>query len=146
MLVLVARRGDGKQECAGPPNGALRKITERLPATGVRRTLPRVAKRDAKQRDEGGTRQKWTTAFGWLAGGSLGVVLNFALFRVVGSAYPATLTTFGLFLAGAFGGMWLADRLGPRGFKPLGIAAGVMLALFVSVVLVSYLAPVDPNP
>lgn len=82
------------------------------------------------------TRRRLTTIFGWVAGGSLGILLNFALYLSVGEGYPVTLTTFGLFLGGAFGGMFVADRLGPtRGFRPLGIAAGVLLALFVGVVL-----------
>lgn len=81
------------------------------------------------------------TGFGWVAGGALGLLLNYGLLRMVGEAYPTTWTTFLLFLAGAFGGMSLADRLGPRGFKPLGIAAGVLLAVFLGLVLVSLIAP-----
>lgn len=81
------------------------------------------------------------TGFGWVAGGALGLLLNYGLLRMVGEAYPTTWTTFLLFLAGAFGGMSLADRLGPRGFKPLGIAAGVLLALFAVVVLAVLISP-----
>lgn len=84
-------------------------------------------------------RERLTTAFGWLAGGALGLVVNYAIFLAVGEGYPTTYTTFGLFLAGAFGGMSLADHLGARGFKVLGIAAGVLLAIFVTLVLASFM-------
>lgn len=85
-------------------------------------------------------RARLSTAFGWIAGGALGLLVNTAIYRTVGEGYPTTYTTFALFLVGAFGGMWVADRLGPRGFKPLGIAAGILLALFVTWVLASLLA------
>lgn len=87
------------------------------------------------------TRQRLATVFGWLAGGALGLLVNYALFMVVGESYPTTWTTFALFLVGAFGGMWVADRLGPKGFKPLGIAAGVLFALFAAVVAMTMLTP-----
>lgn len=81
------------------------------------------------------TRAKLTTVFGWVAGGSTGVLINWGLFMAIGEGYPVTWTTFVLFLAGAFAGMYLADKLGPRGFRPLGIAAGVLFAVFLSIVL-----------
>ena len=81
------------------------------------------------------TRGKLTTVFGWIAGGSLGVLVNWGLSMTFGEGYPVTWTTFLLFLGGAFGGMYLADRLGPKGFRPLGIAAGVFFAVFIGVVL-----------
>ncbi|MEC7525096.1 MAG: hypothetical protein VYE22_34760 [Myxococcota bacterium] len=80
-------------------------------------------------------RQRYATAFGWVAGGALGLLTNWGLSLAVGDSYPVTWTTFALFLVGAFGGMALADRLGPKGFQPLGIAAGVLLAVIVSLVL-----------
>lgn len=94
-------------------------------------------------RNEGAdrTRERWTTAFGWIAGGALGLVLNYGLSRAFGEGYPVTVTTFVAFLAGAFGGMAAADRWGARGFKPLGIAAGVLLALFAVVVLAVLISP-----
>ncbi len=87
----------------------------------------------------GRTRERLTTAFGWLAGGALGLLANYGILLAVGERYPTTYTTFGLFLVGAFGGMALADRLGVRGFKPLGIAAGVLLAVVVTLVLASFM-------
>lgn len=87
------------------------------------------------------TKRRWTTIFGWVAGGAVGLLVNYALLLGVGEAYPTTWTTFVLFLLGAFGGMAVADTLGPRGFKPLGIAAGILLALFVAAVLAMLVAP-----
>jgi hypothetical protein len=84
-------------------------------------------------------RERLTTAFGWLAGGALGLLVNYGVFLALGERYPTTYTTFGFFLAGAFGGMAIADRLGARGFKPLGVAAGVLLALVVTLVLASFM-------
>ena len=84
------------------------------------------------------TRKRLTTMFGWVAGGSAGVLINWGAYNLFGggdSGYPVTLTTFVLFLAGAFGGMFLADRMGAAGFRPLGIAAGILFAIFIAVVL-----------
>ena len=85
-------------------------------------------------------RARLTTVFGWIAGGSLGLLVNYALFLAYGEGYPVTPTTFVLFLGGAFGGMSLADKLGPRGFTPLGIAAVVLLVAFAWVVLAGFLS------
>lgn len=85
-------------------------------------------------------RARLTTIFGWIAGGSLGLLVNYGLFLGFGDAYPVAPTTFVTFLAGAFGGMGLADRLGDRGFRPLGIAAGVLLAAFAWVVAAGLLS------
>lgn len=87
------------------------------------------------------TRQRLSTVFGWLAGGSLGVLLNYAVWRLVGEGYPVTYTTFLFFIPGAFGGMALADRLGPKAFKPLGLLAGVLFALFLGLVIAAIMAP-----
>lgn len=85
-------------------------------------------------------RKRLTTIFGWVAGGALGVLVNFGIAQAYGlERYPTTWTTFVLFLAGAFGGLTLADRLGPRGFKPLGIAAGVLFTLFAGLVITALL-------
>ena len=79
--------------------------------------------------------RRMTTVFGWVAGGSLGLLVNYGLFLFFGEGYPTTPTTFVTFLAGAFAGMHLADRLGVRGFRPLGIAAGVLLVAFAWIVV-----------
>lgn len=89
--------------------------------------------------EEKSARARATTAFGWLSGGLSGLLINMVLAINVGEGYPTTWTTFLFFLVGAFAGMALADRLGERGFKPLGIAAGVLLALVISIVVTTYL-------
>lgn len=87
------------------------------------------------------TRQRLSTVFGWLAGGSLGVLINFGIWQLVGEGYPVTYTTFAFFIPGAFGGMALADRWGPKAFKPLGLLAGVLFALFLGLVIAALMAP-----
>lgn len=68
------------------------------------------------------------TALGWFVGGGLGLLLNYFAFVAVGPGYPAAPTSFVAFVAGAFGGMWVADRLGSRALKVLGISAGILIA------------------
>ncbi len=80
-------------------------------------------------------KQRMTTIFGWVAGGSLGLLVNYGLFLAIGEGYPTAPTTFVTFLAGAFAGMRLADHLGVRGFRPLGVAAGVLLVAFAWIVI-----------
>ncbi len=78
------------------------------------------------------------TALAWTAGGATGLLLSYALYLLVGDAYPKEPAAFGLFAVGAYGGMILSDRLGPRGFRGIGVAAGVLAALLlVLVILVS---------
>ncbi len=86
--------------------------------------------------EAGSTRKRMTTVFGWLAGGSLGLLLNYGIFIVVGEAWPIVPTTFALVVAGFFSGMWLADRLGAeRGYRVLGVTAGVLFAAALTLVL-----------
>ncbi len=86
-------------------------------------------------------RRRATTAFGWLAGGSLGLLANYGLFLAVGPSWPVVPTTFAFFVAGCFGGMWAADRLGhERGFKILGLTAGVLVALAVTLVAAVFMS------
>lgn len=80
-------------------------------------------------------RSRAQTAFGWIAGGSLGVLVSYGLFLLVGEAYPKEPAIVVLFALGAYGGMRLSDHLGPRGFKPLGIAAGILASLFIVLAL-----------
>lgn len=81
------------------------------------------------------------TVFGWVAGISLGMLASYGAFLAVGARYPRELGTFALSVGGAFVGMWVADRSGPRGFRPLGIAAGLLLALVIALGLLVVLAP-----
>jgi len=78
------------------------------------------------------TRQRLGAAFGWIAGGTLGLLIDYGLFLSIGARYPVGISTFVVFVIGAFAGMRLADRLGDRAFRVLGIAAGVLLAIAVS--------------
>ena len=86
-----------------------------------------------------------TTALGWIAGGSAGMLVNYLLFLAfadeTGAGYPVVPTTFALFVVGAFSGMAIADRGGERMFKPLGIAAGVLLSLFLALVAAVLMSP-----
>jgi hypothetical protein len=74
-------------------------------------------------------RKRMSTVLGWVAGGSFGLLVNYGLFWSIGPSYPVVPTTFVTFVAGCFAGMWISDRLGPRAFRPLGIVAGVLFAL-----------------
>lgn len=105
-------------------------VDHRKPAVGTRQTKRQIE-----------DRRRLSTLFGWVAGAALGLLINFALFRAVGDGYPTTLTTFGFVIVGAFGGMTVSDRLGDKGFKPLGIAAGVLLALILAVVAAFFMSP-----
>lgn len=57
----------------------------------------------------------------------MGLLLNYPLYLAFGEKYPKEPTTFVLFVAGAMLGMRVSDRMGPSGFRPLGVAAGVSL-------------------
>ncbi|MGF1465684.1 MAG: hypothetical protein ACFCGT_06090 [Sandaracinaceae bacterium] len=89
-------------------------------------------------------RRRVVTAFGWVAGICAGVLVNYPLYLLFGgpgSAYPVALTTFVAVAAGGFGGLALADRLGEQGLRPLGLAAGLLLALLLGLVVMVTLAP-----
>ena len=94
-------------------------------------------------------KKRLTTAFGWIAGGSAGLLLNYLAFLAIadesGAGYPTVPTTFVLFVAGAFGGMAIADRGGEKAFRPLGIAAGILLSLFLALVAAVLMSPA-PTP
>lgn len=81
-------------------------------------------------------RKRVTTFFGWLAGAALALVINHIARLAVGDSYPTLPLTFGAVVVGAFSGMYVADRVGPRGFRPLGIAAGILLSVYVVLLLV----------
>lgn len=86
-------------------------------------------------------RKRLATVFGWVAGASLAMLLNYALFFEFGEAYPTVPTTFAAVVIGAFVGMAVADKLGPRGVRPLGIAAGVLLGLVALLAFTVVFAP-----
>jgi hypothetical protein len=68
-------------------------------------------------------------ALGWIAGVVVGVVANYGLFAAFGDGYPLIPTTFVAVLAGAFGSMWIVDRLGPRSTPWIAGAAAVALVV-----------------
>ena len=90
-------------------------------------------------------RKRLATVFGWVAGGSTGLLLNYVLFLLIsddaGQGYPTVPTTFALFVIGAFGGMTIADRGGEKVFRPLGIAAGILLSVFLALVAAVLMSP-----
>lgn len=87
------------------------------------------------------SRRRLQTVFGWVAGGALGVLVSYGLYLLVGDAYPKEPAIVVLFALGAYGGMRLSDHLGPRGFRPLGLAAGVLASLFIVLTLLVLLGP-----
>lgn len=89
---------------------------------------------------ESKARARARTSFGWVAGGCFGLLLNYPIYLAVGESYPKEPTTFALFAAGSMLGMWLSDKLGPRSFRALGIAAGVLLTLVIVLVLLVLLS------
>jgi hypothetical protein len=63
------------------------------------------------------------------------VIVSFLVALVLdGDDFPLVPVTFGSVVAGCFAGMWLSDRVGPRGFRFIGVAAGCLLSLALLVV------------
>lgn len=80
-----------------------------------------------------GRAPKLAVALGWLSGVFLGLLVDYGSYVAFGAGYPKGYTTFALVVAGAFLGMHVAERLGPRALKPMSLALGLLLAttLFV---------------
>ncbi len=74
---------------------------------------------------------KLGTVLGWLAGALALLLANFFAFHAYGDGYPVEPTSFAAVVVGAFGGMALADRLGARAPKILGLVVGVLLGAAV---------------
>ena len=49
-------------------------------------------------------------------------------------------TTFALVVLGCFGGMAVADRLGDRAIRVLGVSAGLLLSVAIFVVAAVYMS------
>ncbi len=90
---------------------------------------------EPEQGKRAANKRRMATAFGWIAGGSLGLLANYAVFLGVGESWPVVPTTFVLFVVGAFAGMAVADRLGERAFRLLGVAAGILFAIALTLVV-----------
>ncbi len=87
-----------------------------------------------------GNDKRIARGLGWVAGGGLLLLVNFAVALAVSPQYPnypVQPTSFVLFAAGAFGGMWAADKLGNRALKVMGLTTGVVLALFLLLFVLS---------
>lgn len=91
-------------------------------------------------------RRRLTTAAGWIAGVCAGVLVNGLIYRMVGDGYPQTPTTFIAVIIGAFGGMALADKTKEAGLRPLGITAGVLLAIVLWFVVAMLLSTPETSP
>jgi hypothetical protein len=91
-------------------------------------------------------RLRLTTAFGWVAGVCAALLLNGLVYRLVGDGYPQIPTTFVAVVAGAFAGMAIADRAKEAGFRPLAIAAGLLLSVVLWFVVAMLLAPPETGP
>ena len=72
------------------------------------------------------------TILGWVAGALALLIINFFAYDWVGAHYPVEPTSFAAVVVGAFAGMTIADRLGSRATRVLGLAVGLLLA-FASV-------------
>ncbi|MEM9071602.1 MAG: hypothetical protein AAGE52_24050 [Myxococcota bacterium] len=88
---------------------------------------------DASEPD---SRRRIAVGLGWVSGAVLVLLLNYILFVVVGDSYPVEPTSFVAVVVGAFGGMAVADRLGDRAFRILGITTGFVVALALTVAVV----------
>jgi len=65
---------------------------------------------------------------GWVAGALALLLANFFAYHGYGEGYPVEPTSFAAVVVGAFGGMALAERLGSRAPRVLGLMVGLLLA------------------
>ncbi len=92
-------------------------------------------------RDEASVdRAQWGARFGWIVGAIVGLAVGFLCTWLVEklalqgkpnaielAAKVASPVFAGCFLLGAVGGHYLGARRGERWYKPLGVAAGILL-------------------
>lgn len=71
-------------------------------------------------------------ALGWINGVLIALVIDFALYNVMGDVYPQGPATVLLFAIFALTGAKLAERLGRKALRPMAIAAGVLIALYIT--------------
>ncbi|MEM7607056.1 MAG: hypothetical protein AAF411_17010 [Myxococcota bacterium] len=82
------------------------------------------------------TRARLATFLAGVVGGSVGMLLNYGVFHLVGPGYPVGPSTFVAFAVGAFAAMHLSDRLGKRALRVMALSAGVLLAFSLVAALV----------
>jgi hypothetical protein len=82
--------------------------------------------------------QRVATVLGWISGVMLALLVDYGGYLLWGERYPKGYTTFVLIAAGAFLGMNLADRLGPRAVKVLSLTTGLLLAALLFVLFVPF--------
>lgn len=75
--------------------------------------------------------ERAATVLGWLCGGLLGLLIHFIVYASIQAEYAVSLPNAAIFVAGAFGGMAFADRLGERAVKVLGLLFGIILGIGV---------------
>lgn len=75
----------------------------------------------------------YAIALGWINGVLVALVIDFALYSLLGESYPQGPATVLLFAIFALSGAKLSERLGRRALRPMAIALGIMLALYVTV-------------
>jgi len=77
--------------------------------------------------------QNFAIALGWINGVLVALPIDFALYSLLGDSYPqgpATVLVLGVF---ALSGAKLGERFGPRSVRPMAVALGVMLSLYITV-------------
>jgi uncharacterized membrane protein len=112
-------------------------------------TVPeQTEERDSTAPEAPVDRTAWGARFGWIIGAIVGLGLGFlgtylietVLLRSKPNALElasriASPVFSGCFLLGALGGHYLGARRGNRWYKPLGVAAGILLLTLVWVLL-----------
>ncbi len=85
--------------------------------------------------EEQNKRSPLGTVLGWISGSGTGLLLSFIAYHSI-DGMPVGPVVFGALVAGAFGGMALADRLGERAIRVLGIWTGCIAAAALLIVMV----------
>lgn len=79
------------------------------------------------------TTPNFALALGWINGVLVALVIDFALYSLLGDSYPQGPATVLLFAIFALSGAKLAERLGKHAMRPMAIALGIMLSLYITV-------------
>jgi hypothetical protein len=77
--------------------------------------------------------RNFAIALGWINGVLVALPVDFALYSLLGDAYPqgpATVLTLGVF---ALSGAKVGDRFGTRATRPMAVALGILLSLYLTI-------------